>query len=55
MHFTPVHGSWMNQVGQWFSILQCKHLRMVDFASKDQLRAMLNQFIKDRGYAEAVK
>jgi hypothetical protein len=24
MHFTPVHCSWMNQVEQWFSILQRK-------------------------------
>jgi transposase len=47
MHFTPVHGSWMNQVEQWFSILQRKRLRMVDFASKDQLRAKLDQFIQE--------
>ena len=26
MHFTPVHCSWMNQVEQWFSILQRKRL-----------------------------
>jgi transposase len=47
MHFTPVHCSWMNQVEQWFSILQRKRLRMVDFASKDQLRATLDQCIKE--------
>jgi hypothetical protein len=28
VHFTPVHGSWMNQVEQWFSIVQRKRLRM---------------------------
>ncbi|HWN09776.1 MAG TPA: IS630 family transposase, partial [Pyrinomonadaceae bacterium] len=27
VHFTPVHCSWMNQVEQWFSILQRKRLR----------------------------
>ena len=33
LHFTPVHCSWLNQVEQWFSILQRKRLRIVDFAS----------------------
>jgi hypothetical protein len=47
VHFTPVHCSWMNQVEQWFSILQRTRLRMVDFASKDQLRAKLDQFIQE--------
>jgi transposase len=45
VHFTPVHCSWMNQVEQWFSILQRKRLRIVDFASKDDLHAKLMQFI----------
>jgi transposase len=45
VHFTPVHGSWMNQVEQWFSILQRKRLRIVDFASKEDLHAKLMQFI----------
>jgi hypothetical protein len=31
-HFTPVHCSWINQVEQWFSILQRKRLAIVDFA-----------------------
>jgi hypothetical protein len=47
LHFTPVHCSWMNQVEQWFSILQRKRLRIVDFESKDQLRTKLDQFIKE--------
>jgi hypothetical protein len=45
VHFTPEHGSWMNQVEQWFSILQCKRLRLVDFASKEALHAKLMQCI----------
>jgi transposase len=45
VHFTPVHCSWMNQVEQWFSILQRKRLRIVDFASKEVLHAKLMQFI----------
>jgi transposase len=47
VHFTPVHCSWMNQVEQWFSILQRKRLRIVDFASKADLRAKLIQFIAE--------
>jgi transposase len=47
LHFTPVHCSWMNQVEQWFSILQRKRLRIVDFPSKDHLRAKLEQFIQE--------
>jgi transposase len=46
-HFTPVHCSWMNQVEQWFSILQRKRLRIVDFESKDHLRVKLEQFIRE--------
>jgi transposase len=45
VHFTPVHCSWMHQVEQWFSILQRKRLRIVDFASKADLRAKLIPFI----------
>jgi hypothetical protein len=47
VHFTPVHGSWMNQVEPWFSILQRKRLRMVDFESKDHLRVKLEQFVHE--------
>jgi DDE superfamily endonuclease len=35
VHLTPVHCSWMNQVEQWFSMLQRKRLRIADFTSKD--------------------
>jgi transposase len=37
-HFTPVHCSWMNQVEQWFSILQRKRFKIPDFASIEDLR-----------------
>jgi transposase len=47
VHFTPVHCSWMNQVEQWFSILQRKRLRIVDFDSKDHLCAKLEQFVHE--------
>jgi len=46
-HFTPVHCSWMNQVEQWFSLLQRKRLRIVDFESKTVLGAKIAQFITE--------
>jgi hypothetical protein len=47
VHFTPVHCSWMNQVEQWFSILQRKRLRIVDFESKDHLCVKLDPYIQE--------
>jgi hypothetical protein len=47
MHFTPVHCSWLNQVEQWFSILQRKRLRITDFASTADLEAKLEQCIAE--------
>jgi DDE superfamily endonuclease len=44
-HSTPVHGSWMPQVEQWFAILQRKRFRIADFASKAVLQAPIDQFI----------
>jgi len=44
MHFTPVHCSWMNQVEQWFSILQRKRLaapRFDDLADLETKIAVL--------------
>jgi DDE superfamily endonuclease/Homeodomain-like domain len=46
-HFTPVHCSWMNQVEQWFSILQRKRFRIADFASKAVLQEQIDQFIAE--------
>ena len=46
-HFTPVHCSWMNQVEQWFSILQRKLFRLVDFASKADMAAKIDLFIRE--------
>ena len=44
-HFTPKHCSWVNQVEQWFSILQRKRFRIVDFESKADLKLKIDQFI----------
>lgn len=45
-HFPPIHCSWMNQVEQWFSILQRKALRFADFAGLLALDRHLHQFIE---------
>jgi hypothetical protein len=45
MHFTPVHCSWMNQVEQWFSILQRKRLVASNFEDLSDLRANIETFI----------
>lgn len=47
LHFTPVHCSWMNQVEQWFSILQRKRFRISDFEDKADLAAKVHQFIAE--------
>jgi transposase len=46
-HFPPVHCSWMNQVEQWFSILQRKRLRIADFADKAALAERLTAFVEE--------
>ena len=47
MHFTPVHCSWMNQVEQWFSILQRKRLTAPNFADLDALEERVHAFIDE--------
>ncbi|MEH2081025.1 MAG: transposase [Nostoc sp.] len=44
-HHPPVHCSSMNQVEQWFSILQHQPLKIADFADKKALSARLQAFI----------
>lgn len=46
-HHPPVHCSWMNQVEQWFGILQRKRLVIADFASKAELAERLQAFIRE--------
>lgn len=47
MHYTPVHCSWMNQVEQWFSILQRKRLTAPNFTDLDSLAERLHAFIDE--------
>jgi transposase len=46
-HHPPVHCSWMNQVEQWFSILQRKRLCIADFADQSALAERLQAFIRE--------
>jgi len=46
-HFTPVHCSWMNQVEQWFSILQRKRLRHPNFPDLAALTTAILRFIAE--------
>lgn len=45
LHFPPVHCSWMNQVEQWFSILQRKALAISDFENCLALDHRIHGFI----------
>ena len=47
LHFTPVHCSWLNQIEQWFGLLQRKRLRIAAFASRDDLQRKLLRFIAE--------
>ena len=46
-HLPPVHCSWMNQVEQWFSILQRQRLQIADFADKQHLADRLMAFVTE--------
>ena len=46
-HFTPVHCSWMNQVEQWFSILQRKRFRVMNFDDLPDLERKILAFIDE--------
>jgi hypothetical protein len=47
LHLPPVHGSWMNQGEQWFSIVQRKRLRITDLADKQHLAQRLMAFVAE--------
>lgn len=47
MHHTPVHCSWMNQIEQWFSILQRKRVGVANFESLADLEAKIGAFIDE--------
>jgi transposase len=46
LHWLPAHGSWLNQVEIWFSILSRKCLRRASVRSTHDLRDLIPRFIK---------
>ena len=46
-HFTPTHGSWLNQVELWFSVLARRFLKRGDFRSMTDFEARLLAFVDD--------
>lgn len=44
--YTPVHGSWVNQIEVWFGILQRKVLKNSSFKSEEELRGAVLEYIK---------
>jgi hypothetical protein len=46
-HFTPKHGSWLNQVELWFSTLARRWLKRGDFASAEDFIARLLAYMDD--------
>jgi len=46
-HFTPIHGSWLNQVELWFSVFGRRFLKRGDFASMADFEARLLRYVED--------
>lgn len=45
-HYTPKHGSWMNQIEIWFGILTKKLIKRGSFSSTENLKIKLLDFIE---------
>jgi transposase len=45
-HFTPKHGSWLNQVELWFSVLARRFLKRGDFRSAQDFEARLVDYLE---------
>ena len=46
-HFTPKHGSWLNQVELWFSTFGRRFLKRGDFASAEEFVRRLHAYMDD--------
>lgn len=46
-HFTPKHGSWLNQVELWFGVLERRFLERGDFGSATEFESRLRAYIDD--------
>src|SRR5215813_9344562 len=45
-HFTPKHGSWLNQVELWFSVLARRFLKRGDFDSAHDFETRLSDYLE---------
>jgi len=45
LHFTPKHGSWLNQIEIWFGVLQRRTIRRGNFHSKAELARKILDYI----------
>jgi DDE superfamily endonuclease len=45
-HFTPKHGSWLNQVELWFSVLARRFLKRGDFDSAHDFETRLYDYLE---------
>ena len=52
-HYTPTHGSWLNQIELWFGILQRRILTHSDFSSVEELEAAVLRFLSEWNEREA--
>jgi hypothetical protein len=52
-HFTPKHGSWLNQVELWFSVLSRRLLRRGDFAGVAEFEYRLQAFLEEYNWRHA--
>jgi hypothetical protein len=46
-HFTPKHGSWLNQVELWFGVLARRFLKRGEFRSAEDFEDRLGRFLDD--------
>jgi transposase len=46
-HFTPKHGSWLNQVELWFAVLARRFLKRGEFGSAEDFADRLRDFLDD--------
>ena len=51
--YTPKHGSWLNQVELWFSVLERRFLRRGDFASAAEFTERLRVYLEHYNHAQA--
>ena len=52
-HYTPTHGSWLNQVELWFAIVSRRVLRYANFHSPTELVNAIETFVRHWNRLEA--